>query len=160
MSQTTLTLQCVGSAAFVVVMLLMLMAVLRAPPGDFAERRSSDANIPPEVYRQHILVDEYDAEAKTNALGMRELVIRGHVKNTGAMIVERADLRCHFPARRGGETSMDFPLVVDTRLDEVGAGPLGPFSARGFRVRLGEFPEELAPKILRTEIVNVRLNTH
>jgi len=54
---------------------------------------------------------------------------------------------------------MDLPLVVNTRIDDVGDGPLKPFSVRNFRVRIGEFPDELAPEILQVEVVNVQLRS-
>ena len=149
----------VGSAVFAIVILLMLAAVLRSPAADIVEPEPRTEDLSPEAYGRYLTVDDCVAQARINAIGASELMISGHVKNTGAMTVERADLRCHFPTHFGGETSMDLPLVVNTRIDDVGDGPLKPFSVRDFRVRIGEFPDELAPEILQVEVVNVQLRS-
>lgn len=148
----------VGAVALTAVMLLMLLAARRSPPPVVVEASGSDdGNVSPHSYARYIEVDHFGVRAQTNALGSRELLVRGHVRNGGPRAVVAADLRCHFPAHSGGRVHFDFPLVVDSRLDDLGEGPLPPMSGRDFAVRMGEFPDELAPEIPRIEVVNIRL---
>ena len=145
-----------GAIVFAIVMLLMLLAALQAPPA-VVDSGSRSHDISQEGYARNLLVEDCIPQVRDTAAGLRELQINGYVRNVGKLPVAEADLRCYFAARSGGEISLDFPLVIDTRLDDVGEGPLAPMSGRRFAVRVGEFPDTLAPEILRVEVANVRL---
>lgn len=148
-----------GAAVLTIVMLLMLLAVRQGSPTNAIKPVSHPKNIAPEAYKRYILVNNYAAREGPGAPGAREILIEGYVENAGALTVASADLRCFFPIHSGGQRAIDLPLVVDTRLDEVGDGPLAPYSTRDFSVRIGEFPDGLAPEILRVEVVKVRLSS-
>jgi hypothetical protein len=146
-----------GAAALTIVMLLMLSAARRGSLPDAIEPVSTSKDIAPKAYERYVVVDRCAMRDGSGAAGAHEVIIEGSVANTGALTVAAADLRCFFPTHSGGQTSMDLPLVVDTKLEDVGAGALGPYSTRDFSVRVGEFPGALLPEILRVEVVNVRL---
>lgn len=149
----------VGAGVFAAVMFLILLAVRQAPPPVDANSHPQSGDISPADYAQYIVVENCVANLRTNALGARELEIKGYVKNSGARTVRSAALRSHFRTVSGGETSLEFPLVIHTRLDDMGGGPLMPMSGREFGVRAGKFPEGLEPEISRLEVINVRLQS-
>jgi hypothetical protein len=149
----------VGAVALTAVMTTMLVAAWRAsePPGGEADpggRRDSPAAY---AKRIKIDIDQRSVKAEIDALGSKELRIDGYVTNTGAQTVAAADLRCYFKANSGGQTYFDFPLVIDTGLDDLGDGPLGPMSGRAFAVRMGEFQGGAEPSISHVEVINIRL---
>ncbi len=148
-----------GAATLTIVMLLMLSAARRGSLPDAIEPVSTSKDIAPKAYERYLVVDRYAVRDGSGAAGAHEVIIEGSVANTGALAVVAADLRCFFPTHSGGQTSMDLPLVVDTRLEDVGAGALAPYSTRDFSVRVGEFPDALLAEMLRVEVVNVRLGS-
>jgi len=152
----------VASAVLIVVMLLMLLAVRHSRPrvvADSNARPYEPDGVSLQRDGRHMVIDHFAAELRTSVAGTRGLAIRGYVRNTGKLPVGSADLKCFFRAKTGAETSIELPLIIDSRLDEVSDGPLMPFSGREFGLRIGEFPLDLEPEIVRTEPVNVRLLT-
>jgi len=145
-----------GAIVLVLVMLLMAVAVRQAPPADVGPSDEQIEDRSPQVSEPHVLVERFMADFRPGVAGANELEVSGHVKNTGRFVVETADLRCFFRKKSGDETSLDFLLIVDSRLDEIGGGPLGSMSGRKFAARIGDFPDELVPEVIRFEVVNVR----
>ncbi|MBI5115999.1 hypothetical protein HZA56_05955 [Candidatus Poribacteria bacterium] len=149
----------VAAVAFIIVMSLMLLAVRRSP-SEVAGNLVAQSEEPPEEEEQanvaNVVAEDLLPSLRTTATGIRELEIRGYVNNRGKLAVRSADLRCYFRTRSGGEASFDFPLIVDSRLEEVGGGPLMPLTRKEFGVRMGEFPDTVEPEIIRTETTNVR----
>jgi hypothetical protein len=145
-----------GAIVFALVMLLMAAAVRQAPPAVVGHSDEQTEDHSPQVSDPHVVVERFMADCRPNAAGINEFEVSGYVKNTGGFVVETADLRAFFRAKSGGESFLDFLLIVDSRLDEIGGGPLGPMSGRKFAARIGDFPDELEPEVTRFEIVNVR----
>jgi hypothetical protein len=111
----------------------------------------------PGAYIAYLIVERCEAEVEKGLDGPGGLTIRGHIRNNGPTAVVAADLRCFFPSHSGGESHIDFPLIADTRLEQLGAGPLMAASGRDFAVRVGKFPDDLSPSLLRAGVVNIRL---
>ncbi|UCD57789.1 MAG: hypothetical protein JSV16_01380 [Candidatus Hydrogenedentota bacterium] len=147
----------VASAMLAVVTLLMLLASRQAPPPGGGRFDAKAEVVSEEDYARYILIDSALSNLRTNTMGVRELAIRGYVRNVGKMPVRMADLKCFFKTDSGDETSFELPLVIETTLDDVADGPLMPLSGREFGLRLVEFPDELEPELFRLEVVNVRL---
>jgi hypothetical protein len=145
----------VGATVLAIVMLLMMFAVLRASSPLIGHSQPQSEEVRPADRAVPVVVEETTAWPATSMHGARELVIRGVVRNSLHSPIKAADMRCYFKTASGGETPFEFPLIVDTRLDEVGAGRLLPFSAREFGVRIGEFPNRSRPTVSRIEVVNV-----
>ena len=145
-----------GAMVFALVMLLMAVAVRQAPPAVVGHSDEQIEDRSPQVSEPRVSVDRFMADFRPNVAGSNELGVSGYVKNTGRFVVETADLRCFFREKSGDETFLDFLLIVDSRLDEIGGGPLGPMSGRKFAARIGDFPDELAPEVIRFKVVNVR----
>jgi len=147
----------VGVVVFSTVMLLMVLAVMKAPPSvisdmDFQPTATSLAG-----YAPHIVVEESLSRVITTARGDRELELVGYVRNTGNSPVRAANIRCCFRTVSGGEAIFELPLVVDTRVNAVGSGWLMPLSGREFRVRIGRFPERIEPEPSYIEVTNVSI---
>ncbi len=147
----------VGAVALTVVMTVMLVAAWRASTPQTGEADPGGRRDSPAAYAGRIKVDRYSAKTEIGALGSNELRIDGHVTNAGAQTVAAADIRCYFTANSGDRTYFDFPLVIDTGLDDLGDGPLGPMSGRSFAVRMGKFPGGSMPNISQVEVINIRL---
>lgn len=145
-----------GAIVFALVMLLMAVAVRQAPPAVVGHSDEQIEDRSPQVSEPHVLVERFMADFRSNAAGADGFEVSGYVKNTGRFVVETADLRCFFREKSGDETFLDFLLIVDSRLDEIGGGPLAPMSGRKFAARIGDFPDELTPEVIRFEVVNVR----
>lgn len=141
----------IAAAALATVMFLMLLAVGRRPAAN-SDRESGDAA--PAEYAREVSIESYVQNVRSNVAGGHELEIEGYVRNGGKMVVNSADLKCYFRTHSGGEVSLEIPLVIDSRLDDLGGEPLMPLSGREFHVRVGEFPDDLEPEILRLEVVN------
>lgn len=146
----------IGAAALSVAMLLILLAALQAP-SSVVTRTDPNGNTSAQADARSLEIDDYAARAKTGALGSRELIVEGYVTNAGSLTVEAADLRCHFTTNSGDQVHFDFPLIVDSHLDDLGDGPLTPMMGRNFTVRMGEFPDGIASDITRVEVINIRL---
>jgi len=147
-----------GAAALSVVMLLMLLAAWQASRqviDDATPRNNRNTLL--RVDRRSLTIDHYTARAKESPLGSLELIVEGHMENMSSLAVEAADLRCYFAANSGERTHFDFPLVVDSNLNDLGDDPLPPQTGREFSVRIGEFPDGFASEIMRIEVINVRL---
>jgi hypothetical protein len=152
----------VAAAVLITVMLLMLLAVRHSRPTVSANsdaRPYESESVSPRLYGRHMVIDHFAAELRTSVAGTRGLAIRGYVRNTGKLAVGSADLKCVFRTKTGTETSIELPLIIDSKLDEVSDGPLMPLSGREFGLRIGEFPLDLEPEIVRMEPVNVRVLT-
>lgn len=148
----------IGASVLAAVMLLVLLAAIRTPPPAVARPVADTGNISPRAYARFVSAERYMARTTTGVLGSRELLVTGYVRNTGARAVVAADIRCFFARQdAGGEAYLDFPLVVDTRLADLGSGPLPPKSGRDFAVRMDGFPDELSPQIVRIELINLRI---
>ena len=142
---------------FATVMLLMVMAVMKAPPsvGSTADFQPADTYLA--GYAHHIVVEESISRVITNARGDRELELIGYVRNTGNSPVKAANIRCCFRTASGGEAIFELPLVVDTRVNAVGSGWLMPLSGREFSARIGRFPERIEPEPSSIEVTNVSI---
>ena len=148
----------IGAAALSVAMLLILLAAWQAPsPVLTGTDPNGKKNTSEQADTRSLTIDYYAARAKTGALGSRELIVEGYMTNAGSLAVEAADLRCHFATNSGDQAHFDFPLVVDSHLDNLGDGPLSPMTGRNFAVRMGEFPDGIASDIMRVEVINIRL---
>ena len=147
----------VGAAVLVVVMFLMMLAVTQAPPSFVDNSRSQPIAAPSADYAGHVVVEEPVSKLLANTDGIRELEIGGFVRNVGNSPVRAADIRCYFRKGSGGELVLELPLIVDTRLTEVGVGGLMPMSRRRFGVRVGRFPENVSSEVARIEVINVSL---
>jgi hypothetical protein len=147
----------VGAVALTAVMTVMLVAAWRASTPPSAEADPGGRRDSPAAYARRVKIDRYSAKTEIDGLGSKELRIDGYVTNTGAQTVAAADIRCYFTADSGIQTFLDFPLVIDTDLDDLGDGPLGPMSGRGFAARMGEFQGGSEPRISRVEVINIRL---
>ena len=148
----------VGATVLAVTMVLILVAATHGrKPVPVVATDTGGRNASPQAYGRYILVDHYAAGTETTAIGSLAFTIKGHARNTGLQTVAAADLRCYFPMRSGGETHIDFPLVADTRLDDLGEGPLPATSGRDFTIRLGRVPEDISPELIRVEVVNIRI---
>ncbi len=145
----------IAAVAFATVMFLMLLAVGRRPAAVTSNSGTESGNVAPADYAQEISIESHVENVRANVAGGRELEIKGYVKNEGKMAVSSADLKCYFRTHSGGEASLEIPLVVDSRLDDLDGGPLMPLSGREFHVRAGEFPDSFEPEVLRLEVVNV-----
>jgi hypothetical protein len=149
----------IAAAAFTTVMCLMLLAV-RRPPSEVAGNPAAQPQEPAEGEDDadvaNVVVEDLLPSLRTTAIGVRELEIRGYVKNGGKLAIRSADLRCYFRTRSGADVSLDFPLIIDSRLEEVSGGPLAPSTRKEFGVRMGEFPDTIEHQIVRTEVTNVR----
>jgi hypothetical protein len=145
----------IAVAAFATAMLLMLLAVGRRPAAVTPNSGTGSGNVAPAEHAREVSIESYVQNVRANAAGARELEIKGYVKNAGKMAVNSADLKCYFRTHSGGEASLEIPLVIDSRLDDLDGGPLMPLSGREFHVRAGEFPDGLEPEMLRLEVVNV-----
>lgn len=141
---------------FALVMVLMAVAVRQAPPTVVGHSDEQIEDRSPQVSEPHVVVERFMADCRPNAAGANEFEVSGYVKNTGKFVVETADLRCFFRSKSGDEIFLDFLLIVDSRLDEIGGGPLGPMAGRNFAARIGDFSDELVPEVIRFEVVNVR----
>ncbi len=142
-------------AAFAVVMCVMLIAARQSPSevGGVSVPPSADSD---RETQPSIVVDDVLPSLRTLVTGVRELEIRGYVRNDGKQAVKSADLRCHFQTYSGAEKIYELPLVVDSHLDEVGDGPLMSMERREFGVRIGEFPDTVDPEITKIEVINAR----
>ena len=150
----------VGATVLATTMLLILLAAVHGrPPVAVVAADTGGRNVSPQAYGQYIQADHYAAGTDTTVTGSLAFTVKGYVRNTGLRTVTAADLRCYFPMHSGGEAHVDFPLVADTRLDDLGDGPLPATSGRGFTVRLGKIPEEISLELLRAEVVNIRLKS-
>lgn len=146
----------IGAIALSVVMVVILLSALQAS-------RTAVVSAGPKINKRaslqadarNLKIDYYTARTKTGPLGSRELIVAGRMKNTGSLAVEAADLRCYFTADSGNQIHFDFPLVVDSSLDDLGEGPLPPRAGRNFSARLGKFPDGFASDITRIEVINV-----
>ena len=149
----------IGVGAFVLatVMLLMVLAVINAPPSVVSKANVQSADTSLAGYADYVVVEESLSRVITTASGERELELIGYVKNTGNSPVKAANIQCFFKATSGGKAIFELPLVVDTRVDAVGNGWLMPFSGREFGVRIGRFPEGIEPEPLYIEVTNVRI---
>ena len=139
-------------------MVLILLAAWQAPRSvvDSADP-NGNGRASAQADSRNLTIDHCVARAKIGPLGSREIIVTGYMKNTGSLIVAAADLRCYFAADSGDQTHFEFPLVVDSALDNMGDGPLPPMAGRNFSVRIGEFPDGFASDITRVEVVNIRL---
>ena len=153
----------VAAAVLMAVMVLMLLAVRQSRPAVIAnsDARSYERSdgVSPQHYARHIVIERFVADICTSMAGTRGLEIKGHIRNTGKLAVDYADLKCYFRTKAGSETSIELPLIIDSKLDAISDGPLMPLSRRAFGLRIGEFPDDLEPEILRMEPVNVRVLT-
>lgn len=145
----------IAAAAFAIVMLLMLLAVGRRPAAVIPNSGMASGDVPPAKYARKLSIESHVHNVRANPAGGRELEIEGYVKNAGNMAVSSADLKCYFRTDSGGEASLEVPLIIDSRLDDLNGGPLMPLSGREFHVRVGEFPDNLEPQMSRLEVVNV-----
>jgi hypothetical protein len=149
-----------GAIVLVAVMLVMVLAVKQAPATSFSKAGYQPMDASSAIgYARYITVEGDVSRFETNVIGSREIEIKGYVRNTGSSAVKAADLRCYFMTVSGGESSLELPLIADTRLEEVGNGWLMPMSGREFGVRAGEFPEGLKPELSRLEVINVRVRS-
>ena len=146
----------IGAAALSVAMLLILLAAWQAP-SSVVTGADPNGNTSAQADARSLKIDHYAARAKTGVLGSRVLVVEGYMTNAGSLTVEAADLRCHFTTNSGDQAHFDFPLVVDSQLDNLGDGPLTPMMGRNFSVRMGEFPDGITSEITRVEVINIRL---
>lgn len=147
----------VGAIALATIMLLILFAQWRTSAQLVENGKERGRHVSARSYVRYIKVDSPTVTAEPGMLASRELVIKGTARNTGFRTVAAADLRCYFRAYSGGRRYFDFPLVCDTRLDDVGDGPLRPMTDRDFAVRMGAFPDNLSPELMKFEVVNIRL---
>jgi hypothetical protein len=156
----TLIAVAVGAIALATVMTLMLVTAWLAPAQQGETAYAGGRRESPAAYADRIRVEKYSAKVQKNSLGSNALSINGYVTNSGARTVAAADLRCYFVAdddARSAQAYYDFPLVIETSLDDLGDGPLRPMSGRKFAVRMGDFPGGSFPSISRVEVINVRL---
>ena len=153
----TLIAMAAGAIALIVVMAVMLMTARQAPAPPGGRADSGGRRESPEVYARRIKIENISASTETGALGLNTLKINGYVINSGAQTVAAADLRCHFTTNEDARSYFDFPLVIDTSLDDLGDGPLGPMSGRSFAVMMGDFPGGAFPTISHVEVINIRL---
>jgi len=153
----------VAAAVLITVMVLMLLAVRQSASVGGRDSRTQplgrSEGVSPGHYARHIVVERFVIDLRTSVAGTRGLEIRGYVRNTGRLPVSSADLKCFFRTKTGSETAIELPLVIDSALEEVSEGPLMPLSRREFGLRIGEFPYDLEPEIMRMEPVNVRVLT-
>jgi hypothetical protein len=147
-----------GAAALSVVMALILLTTRQAPRAVIGRTApNGNGRASSQVDTRNLEIDHYTARAKIGPLGSRELIVEGYMTNAGSLAIVAADLRCYFRADSENQTHFDFPLVVDSSLDNLSDGPLLPQAGRSFSVRSGEFPDGFASGIARIEVVNVRL---
>lgn len=146
----------VGALALVGVILLMALAVKQTPLPDVGDSDELFEDRSPQDVGPAVTIERFMTDVCLNVAGTKECRVSGYVKNTGKSVVEAADLRCFFRSNSGDEVFLDFLLVVDSKLDEIGGGPLAPMSGRTFASRIGDFPDELVPEVVRFEVVNVR----
>jgi hypothetical protein len=142
----------VAAAAFALVLFLMARAVR------FSSSSLDDGNTgnkPKQGAPQSVHVERLAAQYLTNAAGIPELLVNGCIRNSSGSAVATADLKCRFRTNSGEETFLEIPLVIPTRLDDLRAGPLDPFSSREFSARVGDFPSDIEPQILDAELVHV-----
>ena len=149
----------VGAVVLTSVMFLMVLAVMQAPPSVIGDSSFQPADASPADYARHIAVEESVLQVVTGARGDRELEITGRVRNTGSSAVKAADINCRCITVSGGEALFKLPLIVDTRLDEVGDGWLMPLSSREFNLRIGRFPKNIEPEASRIEVTNVSVQS-
>jgi len=149
----------IGAAALSMVMLLILLAAWQASSSvvDSPDSSGKNAKISIPADARNLEIDYYAGRTKTGMAGLRELVVEGRMTNRGRLTVEAADLRCYFETDSGKQIHFDFPLVVDSYLDNLGESHLPPMTARNFSVRMGEFPDGIASDITRVEVINLRL---
>ncbi len=150
----------VGAGAFVLVMLLMVLALVRVPPSTVVRdpgRRSVGLSY--RDFSRQIIIENPVSRLDTNVLGDKELQIRGYVRNTAGSAVTSADIKCFFATTSGGEVSFEFPLVIDSRLDEVSSGALLPKSRREFGRRIAGVREGIEPRMSRIEVIHVRMDS-
>ncbi len=144
----------IAALALTIVTSLMLFAVRRTSVT--AKVAAEGEKLAPETYGRYLAIERYVASLRTNVIGARELQIRGFVRNAGRMTVRSADLWCVFQTKNGMKISFDIPLVVESRMQDIGNEPLVPFSGRPFDVRIPNLPENVVPEILGTDIVNIK----
>lgn len=150
----------IGALAFVCVMVLMVLAVMRVPSSSVVSDSGHRAgDVPNPEYAPQIVVENAVSRVGINTLGDRELQICGYVRNAGRSTVTSADVKCYFGTVSQGEILLEFPLVVGSRLDEVGSGKLPPKSGREFGVRFVGLREGLGLRLSRLEVVDVNLET-
>jgi hypothetical protein len=147
----------VGSAVLAIVMLLVLLAVSQAPSRDARVFQSrNDKGATSADGSGFVVVEDCVYGVRDAIPGIREFHLQGYVRNTGKHGVKSADLKCSFENGAGEEADFVLPIVVDTHMEGVDGGPLMPMSGRAFGVRIGEFPKELMPEVVRAEVINVR----
>lgn len=145
----------IAALALAIVTSLMLFAVRRTSVTAKVAATEGE-KLAPETYGRYLAIERYVASLRTNVIGARELQIRGFVRNAGRMTVRSADLRCVFQTKNGMKISFDIPLVVESRMQDIGNEPLMPFSGRPFDVRIPNLPENVVPEILETDIVKIK----
>jgi hypothetical protein len=143
----------------VVIALIAFAAMEKRKPSSAREFGAQGRATSPGAYIAYLIVERCEVEVEKGLDGPGGLTIRGHIRNNGPTVIVAADLRCLFPSHAGGESHIDFPLIADTRLEQLGAGPLMASSGRDFAVRVGKFPDDLSPNLLRVEVVNIRLKS-
>ena len=153
----TLIAVAVGAIALIAVMAVMLVTAWMAPAPSSVEVDSGGRRESPAAYAERVKVENYSATTEEGALGSNTLRIDGYVINAGAQTVAAADLRCHFTTDEDARSYFDFPLIIDTSLDDLGDGPLGPMSGRSFAVRMEDFRGGSWPTISHVEVINIRL---
>jgi hypothetical protein len=143
----------VAAMAFAVILFLMAHAVWLA--GSTPEvTLGATAKKMPNNDPGNVRIERLSQQYWTNAAGIPELEIKGIIRNSGTMGVRSADLDCRFRTSAGEDTSLQIPLIIPVNLDDENGGPLKPLSSREFAVRIGNFPDNLEPAVLETEVTH------